>query len=132
MKLIDFIYFLSYNAYVRGNKEKLGAFLISSLWFAALQFMWILIILTSIELYLRKQLFNVFDNAYNFTTLLISVIILNNLYLYIGNRKNVILSRFKISKKKEKLYWFILIVFFFISFWVLGGVRHMSKDLFGW
>lgn len=132
MKLIDFIYFLSYNAYIRGNKEKMGAFFISSLWVAALQFIWILIILTSVELYLRKQLFNVFDNAYNFTAILISLIILNNIYLYIGSRRNKILSRFKISKKKEKLYWLILIVFFFISFFVLGSVRHISKDLFGW
>ncbi len=132
MKFIDFIYFLSYRAYIRGNKERFGAFLISSLWIAALQFIWILIILTSIELYLKEKLFNIFTNPYSFVVLLIGVIILNNIYLHIGSRKNKIVNSFETSAKKEKLYWVILIIFFFVSFWLLGYVRHMSKDLFGW
>ena len=132
MKFIDFIYYLSYKAYVRGNKEPLGAFFISTLWVSSLQFLWILTIMISIELYLKEMIFSFIDKPYNFAIFLVFMVIVNNIYLNFGNRKKRILTRFNISEKKRKLFWIMLIVFFFVSFILVGSMSFLKKEMFGW
>lgn len=127
MQLFDFCYYLSFKAYERGNSTKNGAFLLSSLWISLLHFMWLFIILSPIEIYTGINLFPGLENFYLFALYIIILIGLNNIYLNYKNRKKIILTRFKFSKKEEIFYFIFLIFIFFISIYIsvyVAGIKY--------
>jgi hypothetical protein len=130
MRIFDLIYYLSNKAYIKGNKEKSGAFFISSLWFSLLQLMWIIIIIYLVEIYLLETQFEWIDNIYNFAFVLVLIVVSNNVYLNIGKRKEKIMNNFKIPEKRETYYWIIIIVFFFVRFVIAGRMAFLKKELF--
>ncbi len=131
MRFIDFIYFISYKAYVRGNKDRLGAFFVPSLWVSLLQFIWVFISLLMLEYFNREKYFMFLDKFHGFAIFLLLFIVLNNTYLGLGNRKSKILNRFHLSEAKEKFYWVLLIIIFFISFILAGRMGFLRKEMFG-
>lgn len=132
MKLLDLIYYLSYTVYVRGNKDTFGAFFMSSLWISALQFFWIIILMTSLELLLEMQ-FILYVDVYLVPfaiVIFLILMIINN--IYISKRKKILLERFSMSKKKEMLYFLAISVFFFFSFAFVGYMSFLRKEMFGY
>lgn len=132
MKIIDFLYFVFYHAYVRGNKENMGAFMINSLWISALQFFIIISLLVFIEVKMDKRFLDFLYNANNFILALGLVILQNNLYLLLFQRKKKILNRFEMSEKSLKIYWLLLIGIFFGCFILFSYSAYLRKETFGW
>lgn len=130
MKFIDFIYFISNKAYERGNKEKHGAFFINSLWFSSYQTILFYILFSILEILIGIQLFpNQTESVY---LLLFGhiFIIINNIYLSIGDRKQKILNRFDISTKRAIVYWIVYSVSFFVFFFLGGYISFLKNDFF--
>jgi len=127
MLIIDFIYYISVKAYQRGNKDGNGSFFISSLWISLLQLFWLLTFLFCIEHYSGQKLFASINNYKIFGFSLLLLIATNNTYLFFSNRREKILNRFHLSLEKEKIYWILLIVVFFISFFIAGRMAFLSK-----
>jgi uncharacterized membrane protein YbjE (DUF340 family) len=132
MKIIDFLYFVSYHAYVRGNKDTMGAFMINSLWISALQFFIIISFLVFIEVKMNNRFLDFLYNINNFILALGLIILQNNLYLLLFKRKKKILNRFEMSEKMLKIYWFFIIGIFFGGFILFSYSAHLRKETFGW
>jgi hypothetical protein len=131
MKFLDFIYFIYYKAYLKGNKESMGAFFISSLWISLLQFLWVIIFLVCSELCFEEKLIMFFDKLLGFAICLFLIVVLNNIYLSFGDRKRKILNQFHFSEQKERLYWILLTLVFFISLILAGRMGFLRKEMFG-
>ena len=132
MKYLDLLYFVSYHGYVRGNKERMGAFMINSLWISVFQFFLVFSSLIFIEVYTKHRFLDFMYNFVNFIMVLGAFVLTNNTYLMICDRQAKILQRFEFSEKKIKIYWYILISLFFISYFVFAFASHLRKDTFGW
>lgn len=130
MKIIDFIYFISYKVYLKGNKEEHGSFLINSLWISSHQTMLFYILLSLVEISVEIKLF---PNKPESSYLLIFgpiFIVINNIYLYTGNRKKRIINGFNISTKKAIIYWIIYSISFFVFFFLSGYMSYLKKEIF--
>jgi len=127
MKLFDFCFFILYKTYERGNSTTSGAFLISSLWFSLLQFFWLFIIVSPVEIYTGIDLFPGLENFYFFAIYVIVIVGLNSIYLNFRNRKNLILTRFNFSKKQQINYLIVLVFVFFCSIFLsiyLASIKY--------
>lgn len=130
MKYLDLAYYLSYKAYLRYDKRKIGAFFLMSCWITLLQTFFVYMIIFSIEL-LTKVGFSEQIGKKEHAFILISILILNNLYLSIGNRKQKILSRFNYyDEKREKLHWYLLIALYFAAFIAFSLIAALRKSYF--
>lgn len=131
MNIIDLVYFLSYKAYSRNDDSKFGVFFLLAFWMSFLQiviiFNMILIFGLSTGIYIIEHV----DKSI-YTVIYFLLCAINNLYVYTGNRKARILSKFDyLGEKKEKRYWWILVAFF-ITIWVLLIMFSiMNKNLQG-
>jgi len=128
MKLIDLIYFISYKAYIRKNKNnKFGVFTLLALWMAILQ----VIIFYNVSLLIGLSSdINIMEHTTqkSHIALLGLFFIMNNFYIYFGNRKDIILQRFEhLGALKERKYWYILVVFF-IVIWILFGALTVINE----
>lgn len=129
MKLLDFMYFITYKAYERGNKSSFGSFFTNSLWISLFCFSLLMILFIPIEIALKRELFWTQD-LISFLIILLSIILFNNIYLNTGKRKEKIATRFNFSKKEEKLFWYLIIVLFFISYGIFAYLAQMRLKLF--
>ncbi len=131
MKIIDLVYFLSYRAYSRKNDSKFGVFSILAIWMAIFQMIviynfWLIIGLAT-NVYSTESIER---NIH--ITLFFFLIVVNHIYVYAGNRKATIMSRFDyLGEKKEKRYWYILVVFFIAMWGVLITLSIINKNLQG-
>ncbi|KAF0201436.1 MAG: hypothetical protein FD170_2753 [Bacteroidetes bacterium] len=132
MKIIDFLYFVSYHAYVRGNKESMGAFMINSLWISALQFFLLFSFLVFVEVKMNNSFLDFLYNINFFILTLGFIILINNIYLLLFKRRMIILNRFQMSEKILKIYWFLIIGIFFICFILFSYSSYLRKETFGW
>ncbi|MFW5872519.1 MAG: hypothetical protein ACOCVN_00885 [bacterium] len=121
MRIIDFVYYIAYHAYLRGNKSSSGSFLIVSLWFSMFQFMLLFILLTILELLINVKLLFVAENIFTFFTFLLLIVLINNLYLHLGKGKGNVLSRYNLKVDKQKKYWMAFSILFFVVF-ILSGI----------
>ena len=128
MKFIDFIYFISVQAFLRNNKEGFGSFLVVSFLFSILQFFWINIIGLIVEMSFSLD-FGIASREISDLTLLASIFVANNVYLQVGNRKEKILNRFQFDEKKQKKYWIMIAILFISSFVIMGLFFNMAKKL---
>jgi hypothetical protein len=119
MKFIDFIYYISVQAFARGNKTRFGSFIVVSFWFSMLQLFWLNIIGIIFELNFSLD-FGIATREKSDLALLASLFIANNVYLYVGKRKEKILNRFQVDDKKQKKYWILIAVLFISSFFIMG------------
>ena len=131
MKLIDFVYHIAYNAYLRGNKSEAGSFFINSLWISLFQFMLLFIVMTIVELSISTKIFTLFENIINFAAFILLILIINNVYLNVGNRKEKILNRVKYPTDVQKKYWILFTVTFFIAFITAGILAIFRKKYLG-
>jgi hypothetical protein len=113
MKFIDLIYYISVQAFVRGNKTRFGSFIVVSFWFSLLQATWLNIIGLLLTLVFERD-FGIGPNMH-FTPIAIVFFFANNIYLQIGNRKDRILNQFPLNEGTQKRYWYFVIALFFIS-----------------
>lgn len=132
MKLIDFIYFIAYKAYIRGNKEENGAFFITSLWFSVYQAMWFYIIFSLIEIYREARVVQDIKESLIIAILGSFFIIINNIYIHFGDRKSKIINCFQISNEKEKIYWYLYSISIFVVFGLTAYMSYIKKEMFGW
>lgn len=131
MKYLNLLYFVSYHGYVRGNKERMGAFLINSLWISVFQFFLVFSALAFIEVYTKHRFLDFMYNAVNFFIVLGAFALVNNIYLMIYNRQDKILKQFEFSEKKIKIYWYVVISLFFLSYSIFSFAANLRKDVFG-
>ncbi|TVR83088.1 MAG: hypothetical protein EA412_01085 [Chitinophagaceae bacterium] len=87
MKYFDYILFLSFHEYKRGNKETFGAFTISALWLAFLQPLWLFILLSPFEFIMNQQLMIGVQTPIGFALYIILFAGFNIIYLNTNNRK---------------------------------------------
>lgn len=114
-----------FQAYVRGNKTNSGAFFINALWFSLLQFLWLFIIFTMIELFFETGIVRYLSEIYIYIVIILVILLLNLFYIYAPGRKNLIITRFKFSVLHEKVFFYSTILLFFICLWIavyLAGV----------
>ncbi|MFW6248698.1 MAG: hypothetical protein ACOC4J_02895 [Bacteroidota bacterium] len=128
MKFIDFIYFISVQAFVRGNKIFFGSFLVVAFWFSMLQLFWINIIGLIVEMSFSLD-FGIASREISDLTLLATIFVANNVYLQVGNRKEKILNRFQFDEKEQKKYWIVIAILFISSFVVMGLFFNMARKL---
>lgn len=128
MKFIDFIYFISVQAFVRGNKIRFGSFLVVAFWFSMLQLFWINIIGLIVEMSFSLD-FGIASREISDLTLLASIFVANTVYLQVGNRKEKILNRFQFDEKEQKKYWRVIAILFISSFVVMGLFFNMARKL---
>ena len=70
-------------------------------------------------------------NAVNFFIVLGAFALVNNIYLMIYNRQDKILKQFEFSEKKIKIYWYVVISLFFLSYSIFAFAANLRKDVFG-
>jgi len=126
MNFIDFVYYIAYKAYLRGNKSEAGSFFINSLWISLFQYMLLFIVMTTIELSISTKIFLLFENIVNFAAIILLIVIINNVYLTVGNRKEKILNRVQYPLDVQKKYWIFFTVIFFIVF-ITGGIMAIFR-----
>ena len=125
MKVLDFIYYVLFQAYFKGNKTESGAFFINALWFSLFQFLLVFIILAIIEIIVGTSLIAHLVDIQSFFLIIFVILLLNLLYIFKPGRRNIILTRFSLSKKSEKAYFYSTIILFFVFIWIgvyLAGI----------
>jgi hypothetical protein len=125
MKALDFIYYIMFQAYVRGNKTESGAFLINALWFSLFQFLLIFIIFAIVEINVGALFIGHLVNIHLFFLIIFLLLLLNLLYIYTPGRRNRILTRFSFSTKSEKAFFYSTTILFFVFLWIgvyLAGI----------
>lgn len=128
MKFIDFVYFVSIQAFVRGNKTKIGSFIVVAFWFSLLQLFWFNIFGLIVEMFFSLD-FGIASREISDLTVLAIIFVVNNVYLKLGNRKKKILSRFQFEEKKQKKYWILVIILFFLSIIIMAFFFNMAMRL---
>jgi len=125
MKALDFIYYILYQAYVRGNKTKSGAFLVNALWFTLFQFLMLFIIFAIVEINLGSELIRYLTNIYIFILIIFVILVFNLMYIFRPGRINRIQTRFSFSLRSEIAFFYSIIILFFIFLWIgvyLAGI----------
>jgi len=115
MKLIDFVYFILYKTYEGGNKTTFGAFLLNSLMFSLFQAILLLILMSLITLSLGKSFLLDFKQDSHFYIPVILLLVVNQIYLNVGNRKHKIKTRFNLDYNKWVQYAVLFFIIFSIS-----------------
>jgi hypothetical protein len=118
MVILDFVYYISLKAFLRGNKDSFGGFLMSSLWISLFQYILLYLVLGLIEYTFQHQFTFVGKGFKEFAITIIVIVILNNIYLNTNNRNEKILSRFVISEKHSMIFGVLLVCLFFIILWL--------------
>lgn len=131
MKPLDFLYYIAYHAYIKGNRENLGVFLINSLWISVFRFFILISLLVFIEVNCKIRFLDLLYNPIFFILFLGFVILANNIYLLLFNRKERIINGFQMSDHKKYIYWFVLIGLFFIGFIFFSYSAYLRKITFG-
>lgn len=130
MNIIDFVYYVAYHAYLRGNKDSSGSFFINSLWFSTFQFMLLFILITLMELLFERKLFSFVDNILVFFSFLLLIVLINNIYLHLGNRKEKVLSSYDLRVNEQKKYWIAFSILFFAVFFISGILANLRMSQF--
>lgn len=128
MKALDFIYYILFQAYVKGNKTESGAFFINALWFSLFQFLLIFIIFAIIEIKLGTFFIAYLIDIQIFFFVVFVLLLLNLLYIYTPGRRNKILTRFSFNTKIEKAYFYSTIILFFVFIWIGVFVAGILLD----
>lgn len=125
MKALDFIYYILYQAYVRGNKTKSGAFLVNALWVSLFQFLLLFFVFAIVEINLRSDLIGYLSKIYVFILIIFVILVFNLMYIYRPGRINRIQTRFSLSTRNEIAFFYSIIILFFILLWIgvyLAGI----------
>lgn len=117
MILLDFVYYISFKAFLHGNKDSFGGFFMSSLWISLFQYILLYLVLGFIECSFQYHFTSIGKGFKEFAITVIVIVVLNNIYLNFNNRKKRILTRFAISEKQSMIYGVLLIGMFFIILW---------------
>jgi hypothetical protein len=130
MKVIDLMLYLCYRTFMRNNKEDdLGAFAISSFWVSLFLIICVYIFVLAIHLISRYDYYKFITSELYYVGL---VLIFISIYYYFKKRKDTIINRFSvIGEKKEKQYFYFLIVIF--NFALLTGIylSYLRNYIFG-
>jgi len=125
MKALDFIYYILFQAYVKGNKTESGAFFINALWFSLFQFLLLFIMFAIIEIKVGTFFISHLVDIQFFFLIVFVLLLLNLLYIFTPGRRNKILTRFSLSTRSEKAYLYSTIILFFVFIWIgvyLAGI----------
>jgi len=90
----------------------------SSLWISLFQYILLYLVLGFIEFSFQYHFTFVGKGFKEFAITVIVIVVLNNIYLKVNNRKERILTRFAISEKQSMIYGVLLIGLFFTILWL--------------
>jgi hypothetical protein len=113
-KLIDTTYYVLYKKYYRDDPKNFAPFFVNSLFLGIFQFVWVLVITSTIELIIGKIIFNLLRSAEESMSIMAGLGILSYIIISIGKRKEEIIE-IKLSKKRENLYFFLFLLTFAIG-----------------
>lgn len=128
MKALDFIYYILYQAYVRGNKTKSGAFLVNALWFSLFQYLMLFTVIAIVEINMGSDLIGYLSEIYIFTLIIVVIIVLNLMYIYSPGRINRIKTRFSFNLRNEIAFFYSIIILFFLFLWISVYLAGLLLD----
>lgn len=128
MKALDFIYYILYQAYVRGNKTKSGAFLVNALWFSLFQYLMLFTVFAIVEINMGSDLIGYLSEIYIFTLIIVVIIVLNLMYIYSPGRINRIKTRFSFNLRNEIAFFYSIIILFFLFLWISVYLAGLLLD----